>query len=132
LGSPTTLTYFLTTFMIRGSVAEYLKKTPVIFPLAAVFHCLWLVWLIWSDRREPFPDEVWLQVLWMVLFTLCWVWAAGMSKKGAAGYILLTVADVVIYLLARNHLVAVTAVFPIFPVDVLMSMALLFYFGKLS
>jgi hypothetical protein len=55
-----------------------------------------------------------------------------MSRKAAWSYIMLTAVDVALYLLARNHLVSELYVSNIIFIDVLLSLALLFYLKKME
>jgi len=107
-------------------------QAPVLFPLAAVFHIFWLGYTIWANHSEPFPGIIWLQVLWITAFTALWLWACTMNRKGAWGYIALTVADLVLYLCARNRLVSELYVSNIIFIDVLLSLGLLFYLKKME
>ncbi len=118
------------------NLGEYLRdvfrKPPMVFPLVGLFHIFGLVWVIWSDRKVPFPDVVWLQVLWVAAYTVFWLWACGLKRIGATAYIMLAVVDLIIYLAARNKLVSETFISLLFPVDVLFSLVLLYYFNRLE
>ena len=117
------------------NLGEYLRdvvrKPPMVLPMVGLFHLFAVVWTIWSDRKVPFPDVVWLQVFWLVAYTAFWLWACGLKKIGAAGYIALTLLDLIIFLGAKNQVISENYISFIFPVDVLFSMALLYYFKRL-
>jgi len=46
----------------KETINDIIRKPPMLFPLVALFHVLWLLFTIWDDRNEPFPGIVWLEV----------------------------------------------------------------------
>jgi len=102
----------------------------MLFPLVGLFHILWLAWTIWDDRYEPFPDIAWLQVLWLAGYTLFWLAACDFRKWGARGYIALTMIDLSIYLLVKNHKLHVEYISNLCLIDVLFSFFLFYYYKQ--
>ena len=111
-------------------IGDIVRKPPMLFPLVGLFHVLWLLWTVWDDRHEPFPDIAWLQVLWMTGYTIFWLGACDLRKWGALGYIILMIVDACIYLAARNHKVPETYISNMFLLDGLFSFFLVFYYRK--
>ena len=111
---------------------DIIRKPPILFPFVGLFHILWLLWTIWDDRQEPFPDMVWLEMLWMIGYTFFWLAACDLRKWGALGYILLTSLNVVISLAAHYGKISSAWSSNMFLIDVVLSMFILFYFKKLK
>jgi len=111
---------------------DIVKKPPVSFPVIGLFHLLWLLYTVWSDRHEPFPDLVWLEVVWMAGYTFFWVAACDLRKWGAMGYIFLTLINACVYLAARNGRVSRDYVSDMFLLDGLFSVFLVFYYKRFS
>lgn len=112
-----------------------IRKPPILFPIVGLFHILWLLWTIWDDRHVPFPDVVWLELVWMVGYTTFWLAACDLRKWGALGYVLLTMLDVLFSLAAYYGKIGHSYPSNMFLLDVVFSMFILFYykrFGKQS
>ncbi len=78
-------------------VRDIIKKAPKPFPYIAIFHVLvgLLVLLInWGDPIEIF----FIDIVWIIAFTICWLYICDLRKWAAIGYILLTVANIVLYI----------------------------------
>ena len=115
---------------IREFTIDIVKTPPIAFPLIGLFHILWFLWIIYSDRYEPFPDLVWFEVLWMTGYTIFWFAACDMRKWGARGYIIMTLINAVCFILARFHIISTDYVSNMFVLDVLFSMILVYYYKK--
>ncbi len=76
---------------------DLIKKPPMLFPLVGLFHVLWLLLFIVLDYKEPFPNIVWLGVVWTLGYTVFWLAACDLRKWGALGYIALTLINTVLY-----------------------------------
>ncbi len=111
---------------------DIVKKPPMLFPLVGLFHVLWLLWTIWDDRHEPFPDVAWLQVLWLAAFTIFWIAACDLRKWGALAYVGLMIVDVGINFAAKKHKLPPEYVSNMFLVDGLFSMFLVIYYKKFT
>ncbi len=115
---------------IKAFVTDIVKKPPFLFPLVGLFHVLWLLLILWSDRNEPFPDIVWLEVLWMIGYSAFWIAACDLRKWGAMGYIILTLINTSLYLAIRNGMASKDYMSNMFLLDGLFSFFLVFYYRK--
>jgi hypothetical protein len=114
----------------KGFVNDIVRNPPVLFPLIGLFHILWLLWSLWSAHNEPFPNIVWLDVLWMVGYTLFWIAACDYRKWGALGYILLTLVNASLYLAIMNGKISRDYLSNLFLLDGLFSVFLVFYYKR--
>jgi len=114
----------------REFVVDIVKKPPVLFPLVGLFHVLWLAGTIWADRNIHFPDIAWLEVLWLVGYTSCWIAACDFRKWGATGYILLTLLNTSLYFAIRNGKAPIDYMSNMFLIDGLFSIFLLVYYKR--
>lgn len=117
---------------LKTFTADLLRKPPQMFPIVGLFHILWLGYLIWSDRTEPFPNIVWLGVLWMLGYTIFWLAACDLKKWGALGYMLLTLLNTILYFARLNGKLDTDYMSDISLIDALFSFFLLFYFKRFS
>ena len=115
---------------IKIFVTDIFKKPPLLFPLVAMFHVLLLIWLLWSDIGVHFPDPAWVEVLWMIGYTVFWLAACDLRKWGALGYIILTLLDAAIYLGVRNGKIPIDYLSNMFLLDGLFSFFLIFYYKR--
>ncbi|MES2702254.1 MAG: hypothetical protein V4649_06420 [Bacteroidota bacterium] len=103
-------------------------KPPILFPLVAGFHIFWLLITLWGDRHEPFPNIVWLEILWMIGYTAFWIAASDFRKWGANGYIVLTLLNTTVYLLVKSGKAPIGYLSNMFLLDGLFSVFLMFYY----
>ena len=115
---------------LKEFTIDIVRKPPILFPLVGLFHVLWLLWTIWDDRGEPI-DIAWLQILWLAGYTFFWIAACDLRRWGAIGYFVLSLADVSLYLAARNHKIDQVYISNLFLLDCLFSFFLLVYYKKL-
>lgn len=113
-------------------LSDLMRKPPMLFPLVGLFHILWLLYTLWDDRHEPFPDVAWLQVLWMTGYVTFWLAACDLRKWGAMGYILLTLVDSSLYVGAMYHKVPPVYISNLCLIDGLFSFFLLFYYKRFN
>jgi hypothetical protein len=116
----------------RQFFIDIVKKPPVLFPLVALFHVLWLIWTIWSDRYLHFPDLALLEVCWMIGYTVFWIVACDFRKWGALGYFALTLVNTCIYLAVRNGKLPAGYESNMFLLDGLFSVFLLIYYKRFN
>ncbi len=108
------------------------KKLPIALPIIAVFHGVWLLWSAWQFHTEPLSDKIWLQVVWMLLYAVCWVLLTLRHSKWAAnGYILLTALNLVLRFTLKDESWRNAATDALFPIDLLCSFVLLVFYRKL-
>lgn len=111
---------------------DLVRKPPMIMPMIAIAHILWLVWTVWGNRLLPFGSIEWLQALWLVAYTVFWLAACDLKRWGAIGYLLLSVGNITIYLLVKDVYMRQMYLSNLFIVDVLFSFFLMFSFKKFS
>jgi hypothetical protein len=109
--------------MANNFINRFIKQPPVMFPLVALFHMLMLAFSIYNASSEPLSSLIWLQPLWMVAYTIAWVFVCGMKKWAALAYILLTALNVLLYFVASDLYVS-----SLFLMDVVFSMILMAYY----
>jgi hypothetical protein len=109
---------------------DIVRNPPMLFPLVGVFHIFWLLLTVWSDRHEPFPGIVWLEVLWMAGYTIFWIAVCDLRKWGANGYIFLTLLNASLYLAIRSGKLSRDYLSNMFLLDGLFSVFLVFYYKR--
>lgn len=115
----------------KGFVTDVARKPPVVMPYVALVHVLWLLWTIGQSVQMPFGIQ-WLQVIWMLVYTTAWVAACDLKKWGAIIYILLSITNTAIFLLAKDIYSRDMYTSNLFVIDGLFSFYLLLYFKKFS
>lgn len=114
---------------MRGLQHTFLKNTPLLFLLVAVFHIVIAVHAIYSFHDVDLRD--WLHPLLIVLYTLLWLWVCTMRKAAAYSYIGLTiVCTLIAFVLAPQYPNLISFDTPLFPIDMLFSIIILVYFKK--
>lgn len=62
----------------------------MLFPLVALFHIGLLVFSIYNASTEPLSSLIWLEPLWMLAYTITWLFVCGMQRWAAYTYIAIT------------------------------------------
>lgn len=114
---------------IKTFIQDAVKKPPLLFPLVALFHFFALIFALWNVHSSPFGTLEWLQPLWILAYTICWVFICDMRKWAAIGYILLTSVDIILYV-SRSSNIAASQLTMLFPTDVLFCFFVLFYYRR--
>lgn len=78
-------------------IRDVIRKPPVIFPWIALFHVVMLAYVLWIFHTEPLFSVGWLQPLWMLGYTVCWLFVCDMRRWAAYGYMLLTSVNLLLY-----------------------------------
>jgi len=117
---------------VKEFVTDIVRKPPILFPLVALAHVVWLLWTIWNDRSAPFGGIEWLQVLWLLGYTICWITASDFRKWGAIGYMLLTMVNITLFLTVKNYTNRDLYMSNMFLLDGVFSFFLLFYFKRFT
>ena len=60
-------------------IIRILKKPPVIFPWVALFHIGILLFSVYLFSSEPI--DAWVQPLWMLAYTVCWLFVCDMKRS---------------------------------------------------
>lgn len=110
-----------------------IKTPPVVFPLVGLFHIVWAVVAIVNLMSTGFHSGAsyeLVQVGWMLGATISWLAACDMHRWGALAYILLTIADVVVYLLEHNGKIGLAHHSNLIFIDGVFSFFLLFFYKR--
>lgn len=107
-----------------------IKKPPVLFPLVALFHIGMLLYTTWQFSPEPFPSPVWVQPLWWLLYTISWIFICDMKRWAAMMYIGLTALNLVLRYVIKSSVDLSNFTDAMFPVDVLFTFFVMFYFRR--
>src|SRR5690242_18532794 len=78
------------------------KKPPILFPLVALFHIAMLLFSIWNYSTEPFLSIAWVQPLWMLLYSLSWLFVCDMKRWAAYVYIALTTLNLMLRMALKS------------------------------
>jgi hypothetical protein len=113
---------------LKTFFTDIVKKPPILFPLVGLFHILMLGWVIWDDRFLSFPGIEWLQVLWLVGYTVCWIAICDLRKWGAIGYIALTAVNVALQFAVRSGKVSWIYTSNLELIDVFLCLFLFLYY----
>ncbi|MGN6568181.1 MAG: hypothetical protein ACTHJ0_09525 [Flavipsychrobacter sp.] len=112
---------------IKTFVRDLIKKPPQLFPLVALFHIAMLIYTIWNDIGESY---LWIQILWIVGYTIFWFFICDMRKWAAIGYLSLTVIDLILRFALKSPNDLAIYVSDMFILDVLFSFFVLFYYKR--
>lgn len=76
----------------------------MLFPLVALFHIGLLVFSIYNASTEPLSSLIWLQPLWMLAYTITWLFVCGMQRWAAYTYIAVTTISLGIHFFIKEEL----------------------------
>ena len=126
-----TYDYRLMTTMrtFRGFIIDITRKPPVLFPLVALFHMLWLVWTIVTMKGVPFGID-WLRLAWMLAYTFFWIGASDMRKWAALAYMGLTMLNFILFFSLKSIYDKDVYSSSLFLIDGLFSFFLLVYYKR--
>jgi hypothetical protein len=107
-------------------------KPPLVFPWVALFHVIMLCYGIWNYKEFPFPSEYWISPLWILLFTVCWLFVCRLKWWAALTYVGLTALAIILQfaLEYRSEIDLYTPSF--YLVYVLFCLFILAYYKKFS
>jgi hypothetical protein len=112
-----------------GNFTErFIKQPPVLFPLAALFHVAMLVFSIYNASTEPLSSLIWLQPLWMLGYTVAWLFVCGMKRWAAYAYIAVATLSLGVHFFAKNELYHSS----FFLLDVILAMMVMAYIKRFS
>jgi hypothetical protein len=115
---------------VQNFFKRIIRKPPVLFPLVALFHFIWLGYSIWNYSSEPFPSAAWIQPLWILAYAVSWLFVCDMKKWAALVYIGLTMLNLVLRFVLKSPTDLSNFTDTLFPIDVLFSFFLLFYYRQ--
>lgn len=116
-----------------NTIKRFWTKPPALFPWVALFHIGAVIFSAVFNSSEPFTSSVWVQFAWLPVYALAWVFLCDMKKWAGYLYLLLTAADLVIHFLLKNHYSGIETYASLwFPMNVIFSFFVLFYFRQLE
>lgn len=105
----------------------------MLFPWVALFHLVLCCISIWIYRTEPFPSVGWLQPLWIVASTVVWVFICDMKRWAAYSYVFLTSLSLLLRFLLKMDVTEISLYSSaLFPMDVIFSFFVLYYFRRFN
>lgn len=118
---------------MSNSIKRFWTKPPTLFPLVALFHIGAVIFSIAVNSSEPLSSAAWIQFAWLPAYTLAWIFLCDMKKWAGYLYILLTAADLVMRFLLKSYDSDMAWHASLwFPMNVLFSFFVLFYFKQLE
>ena len=108
------------------------QKLPIAFPLIGVFHLLCLLYLVYSAIDDPLGGWMYLQPVYLLLYTATWLLICDGRRWAVMVYIALTALNLLLFYLLTNQMDKVYFTANIFPADVVFSLVLFIYFKKLK
>ncbi len=114
----------------QQSIQRYWREQPIIFPFVALFHLYLLIRYLISMGGYFDQINYLAQGVWLLVATLLAVFICSMKRWANVGYILLTIAGLLLaYLLpVGKEWKELNTV--LFPFDLLMCVFLLFYYKR--
>ena len=82
-------------------IRDIIRKPPTAFPWIALFHCGMFLLVLLLNWGAPITDYF-IEILWLVGFTTCWLYTCDLKKWAAYSYLGLTVANMVLFLIFIN------------------------------
>ncbi|WP_276133539.1 hypothetical protein [Polluticoccus soli] len=109
-------------------IQRFIKKPPVLFPLVALFHIGLLLYSIYDYSSEPLSSPIWLQPIWLLAYAVSWLFICDMRKWAAYAYLGLTALNLILHFALKSPTDLAYFTDALFPVDILFSFFVLFYF----
>lgn len=98
------------------------------FPLVAVGHLAYLLYLIYSNVTDPVDGWLWAQPIYLFAYTIAWVFCCDMKRWAALVYIALTSINLTMRFMVLDASVLNYFTDVLFPADVLFSFFLMYFF----
>jgi hypothetical protein len=111
-------------------IQRFIKKPPVLFPLVALFHIGWLLYSIYDYSSEPLYSPLWTQILWLIGYSVSWLFICDMKRWAAYAYVGLTALNLILRFVLKSPMDLVYFADALFPADILFSFFVLFYFRQ--
>lgn len=109
-------------------VERFIKKPPVVFPLVALFHIGLLVFSIINASTESLSSLIWLQPLWMLVYTVAWLFICDMKRWAAYAYIGVTTLSLLLHFLVKEELYHSS----LFLIDAIFAMIVMAYIKRFN
>lgn len=107
---------------------KYIKRPPVVFPLVALFHIVLFGYTVYIDADIMFSTPIWIQVLWMFLYTFSWIFVWGLKRWALYTYVALTLCSIIVRLTVDDSFYHSS----LFLTDIIFSMLGLAYIKRFS
>ncbi len=115
----------------QNALIQWVSKPPVVMPLVAMAHVVALVYtLVTAVQLGAGAAWYWLQPLWLLLYTVCWLGACCLRKWGMYTYLLLTIINSVSHIAIKDLYWKDVVSSNLFLVDILFSFFLIIYFKR--
>lgn len=106
------------------------QKPPILFPLVALFHIGLLIYYIADTLADPNGMLIWGQSVFMLLYTIFWLFCCDLRRWAALGYIAMTTLNLVLRFVLTDTMDLVYFTDTLFPVDILFTFFVMFYFKR--
>lgn len=108
------------------------KDPPVLFPLVMLFH---LFLLLYAAAQFIGQGVLWteagiIDTAWHLVYFSCWLFVCDMRKWAATGYMIFTAINLLLQFALKHQPVWHDAGITLFPIDVLMTAFLIFYYKR--
>ncbi len=114
----------------RTFIEDVIRKPPVIFPWVALFHVVMLGYVTWLFHADPLFSAGWLQPLWLLGYTVCWIFICDLRRWAAYGYLLLTSANLLLYAVCKDLVAREIYTSSLLLIDVGFCFFILFFFRR--
>ena len=112
-------------------IVRLYKKPPIVFPLVALYHCFVLGIHLYYSREDFTSQANLLETLWLLLSIVFLVFVCDLKRWAALGYIGLTLLGMILqFSLPPGNLWHDLGTTALFPVDLLITVFLLFYYKR--
>jgi len=112
-------------------VMQWLTRPPVVLPLVALAHIVALVYtMVRAMQLGSAATWYWIQPLWLLLYSVCWLGACSLRKWGVYTYVLLTVINSVAHIAIKDIYWKDALTSNLFLVDMLFSFFLMIYIKR--
>ncbi|MEZ5016916.1 MAG: hypothetical protein R2800_07675 [Flavipsychrobacter sp.] len=118
--------------MNQSFIKRVWQKPPVLFPFVLVFHVLMLAFSTYTFSSEPFPSAGWIQPLWMLLYTISWLFVCDLKRWAAFVYLGLTTLNLMLRFVWADDNSLALYIDTLFPIDVLFTFFVMFYYKKFA
>jgi hypothetical protein len=115
----------------QNALIQWVNRPPMVLPLIALAHVVALVYtLVTALQMGAAASWYWLQPLWLLLYTICWLGACSLRKWGVYTYVLLTVINSVSHIAIKDVYWGGVVSSNLFLVDILFSFFLMIYIKR--
>jgi hypothetical protein len=105
-------------------------RPPILFPFIALFHLLILAYSIWNYSEFPFPSVYWVSPLWILCYTMSWLFICDLRRWAAFTYIALVILNVALQFFLKGQTDLALYTPPFYFVYILFSLFIFVHFKK--